>query len=53
MICCDVQGDGCKEWYHVDCVGLSKSQGKRMERNGEAFICPACLSADILSIQVE
>ena len=49
MICCDVQGDGCKEWYHVDCVCLSKSQARRMERNGEAFICPAYLSADVLS----
>ena len=49
MICCDVQGDGCKVWYHVDCVGLSKSQGKRMERTGEAFICPVCMSADVLS----
>ena len=48
MICCDVQGDGCKEWYHVSCVGLSKSQAKHMERNGEAFICPACMSADVL-----
>ena len=49
MICCDVQGDGCKVWYHVDCVGLSKSQGKCMERTGEAFICPVCISADVLS----
>ena len=49
MICCDVQGEGCRVWYHVDCVGLSKSQGKCMERKGEAFICPSCMSADVLS----
>ena len=49
MICCDVQGDGCKVWYHVDCVGLSKAQGKHMECNGETFICPECMSADVLS----
>ena len=45
MICCDVQGNGCKVWYHADCVRISKSQGKRMERNGEEFVCPVCMSA--------
>ena len=33
MICCDVQGPGCKIWYHGDCVGISKYRGKRMERD--------------------
>ena len=32
----------------MGCVGLNKSQAKHMERNGEAFICPACMSADVL-----
>ena len=44
MIECDVQGDGCKVWYHADCMGISKSRGKRMERNGEEFVCPICIS---------
>ena len=35
MIQCDVQGSNCKIWYHGDCVGVSKSQGKRMERCGK------------------
>ena len=42
MIQCDIQGEGCKIWYHGDCVGVSKSQGKRMERCGIDFICPVC-----------
>ena len=27
----DVQGRGCKIWYHGDCVHVSKSRGKCME----------------------
>ena len=42
MIQCDIQGSNCKIWYHGDCVGVSKSQGKRMEHYGEDFICPPC-----------
>ena len=45
MICCDVQGNGCKVWYHTDYVGISKSQGKHMECNGEEFVCPVCIAA--------
>ena len=42
MICCDVQGPGCKIWYHGDCVGISKYRGKRMERDDIDFVCPVC-----------
>ena len=42
MIQCDIQGSNCKIWYHGDCVGVSSSQGRRMERTGENFICPIC-----------
>ena len=35
----------CMIWYHADCVWISKSQGKHMERNGEEFVCPVCMSA--------
>ena len=42
MIQCDLQGRNCKIWYHGDCVGVSKSQGKHMERCVEDFICPPC-----------
>jgi len=33
MIQCDVQGSDCKICYHGDCVCISKSCGKRMERD--------------------
>jgi len=42
MICCDVKGEGCKI---CDCVGITKTQGKRMERNNEEYVCPVCLTA--------
>jgi len=25
MIHCDVQGEGCRVWYHGDCVGITNS----------------------------
>jgi len=40
MIQCDVQESDCKIWYHGDCVGISKSRGKRMECDNVDFICP-------------
>ena len=38
MICCDC----CGEWYHGDCIGITVSQGKRMERAGEDYVCVSC-----------
>ena len=42
MIQCDTQRRNCKIWYHDDCVGVCRSQGRRMEHTGEDFICPVC-----------
>ena len=42
MICCDSKGPKCKIRYHGDCVGITKSRGKRMEREDMDFICPMC-----------
>lgn len=38
MICCD----SCEEWFHGECVGISVTEGKRMERAGKEYICPVC-----------
>ncbi|CAL8250688.1 unnamed protein product [Arctogadus glacialis] len=38
MICCD----GCQEWLHGDCVGISEAQGRSMERRREEYNCPTC-----------
>jgi len=42
---CDVQGPGCKIWYHPDCVGNNKSGKKLMEQNSVDAICPVCTIA--------
>ncbi|XP_078664865.1 uncharacterized protein LOC144907559 isoform X1 [Branchiostoma floridae x Branchiostoma belcheri] len=42
MICCD----RCEEWYHGDCVGITKKEGIRMEKNSEDYVCPKCKEKD-------
>lgn len=38
MISCD----NCQEWFHGDCVGISETQGSKLERSGRDWICPNC-----------
>jgi len=52
MICCDVRGEGCKIWYHGGCVGITKIQGKKMEKNNEDYLCPVCLVASETATQL-
>ncbi|CAI8029088.1 Death-inducer obliterator 1 [Geodia barretti] len=49
MICCDV----CEEWFHGDCVGISVSQGRRMERAGKEYICPVCTERTKLEKEIK
>ena len=37
-----IECDECGGWLHGDCVGLSSSQGLRMEECGERYLCPLC-----------
>lgn len=41
MICCD----GCEEWFHGDCVGITTERGRHMEKAGEDYTCPKCSRA--------
>ncbi|EDO47062.1 predicted protein, partial [Nematostella vectensis] len=38
MICCD----RCDEWFHGDCIGITMSQGRQMEKSGIEYNCPKC-----------
>ena len=38
MICCD----GCEEWFHGKCVGITMQQGKIMEKQGKEYVCDKC-----------
>lgn len=38
MICCD----GCEEWFHGKCVGITMEQGRQMEKNGQEYVCTKC-----------
>ena len=38
MIACDT----CSEWYHGNCVGISKRKGTEMVEYGFEWNCPKC-----------
>ncbi|XP_056154777.1 death-inducer obliterator 1-like [Lampris incognitus] len=40
MISCD----SCQEWFHGDCVGVTEVQGRKMEKMGQEYICPCCVT---------
>ena len=46
LLCCDRQMVGCCVWYHYDCVGLSLSDGLRLEASKDCFVCPHCSTAN-------
>ncbi|XP_029291765.1 death-inducer obliterator 1 [Cottoperca gobio] len=47
MICCD----SCQEWFHGDCVGISATQGRKMERKGQEYMCPPCTMKKQIQLQ--
>lgn len=49
MISCD----SCQEWFHGDCVGISETEGRKMERRGEEYICPPCTAKRQSQLQSE
>jgi len=38
MISCDK----CEDWFHGNCVGVTKVQGKVFEDQGKTWLCPLC-----------
>ena len=48
MIECDHKGENCHHWYHGDCVGITPTEGRRLESQGEPFICPFCATVPSL-----
>ena len=43
MISCDQ----CQQWYHGSCVGVTKRQGKEMEKENVEWKCSNCLKGKI------
>lgn len=39
MISCD---GGCGDWYHLNCVGVSKNEFNIIARTNKKWICPLC-----------
>lgn len=38
MIMCDE----CYDWYHGDCVGLTREEAKALKKNEDRYVCPFC-----------
>lgn len=38
MIYCE----GCEEWFHPECLGMSKREIDKLDNNEAPFICPSC-----------
>lgn len=49
MICCDI----CQDWFHGDCVGISATQGRKMEKEGQEYVCPPCTTRKQIQLQPE
>ena len=49
MISCDQ----CEEWFHGDCVGITLQRGRRMEQDGEEYVCPKCVKVCFYPPQYE
>ena len=47
MICCDK----CEDWFHGQCVGLTRAMGKELEKKGLDWICPKCVRQEYSSTQ--
>ncbi|RWS15162.1 death-inducer obliterator 1-like protein [Dinothrombium tinctorium] len=41
MICCD----GCEDWFHGTCVGVTKKQGRICEQEKRKWFCAKCKEA--------
>ncbi|CAF2371700.1 unnamed protein product [Rotaria sp. Silwood2] len=34
--------DSCANWYHGDCIGVTKEQARVLDMSGDQFVCPPC-----------
>ncbi|CAM4944756.1 unnamed protein product [Rotaria socialis] len=34
--------DSCANWFHGDCVGMTKEEAKELELDGNDFVCSSC-----------
>ena len=48
MIQCDKKGKNCYQWYHGNCVVVTPAEDRRLESQGDPFICPLCASVPSL-----
>lgn len=41
-----IECDSCKDWFHGSCVGVSRQQGRKLEKQKKEWKCPNCLTKE-------
>lgn len=37
-----IECDRCKDWFHGTCVGVTRQQGRLLEKENREWVCPKC-----------
>lgn len=37
-----IECDRCKDWFHGTCVGVTRQQGRLLEKENKEWVCPKC-----------
>ncbi|CAF4702320.1 unnamed protein product [Rotaria sp. Silwood1] len=45
--------DSCSNWYHGDCIGVTKEDVRILDINGTQFICPPCQGVNELDTDIK
>lgn len=48
MVCCDL----CNEWFHGECIGVSRKQSREIELSTSLWFCPTCTDKRSETIEV-
>ncbi|KAK8783701.1 hypothetical protein V5799_009932 [Amblyomma americanum] len=41
-----IECDRCKDWFHGTCVGVTRQQGRLLEKENKEWVCPKCCKGE-------
>lgn len=42
-----IECDRCKDWFHGTCVGVTRQQGRLLEKENKEWVCPKCSKGEV------